>query len=232
MNPSPPIAVSFTSDRRIGRPYLSDNKHLPRYTPVERRIYAILAESRKRATERKLSKMRSAKNLHPEWGYVPTRTIDFMRVISIFLVATTIGATTGGGVVLSLVDVPTGQASVGAHTLAAPVQVLISAPEVAQPNPQPIVESTMDSGSNGRLGAAASESSANPKIVAPAGITPPTEAGPNDASVNVATPPSSTAAPAENKTTKNCRVARHVEPRVARGGYGAWGWGGSASHLY
>ena len=56
----------------------------------------------------------------------------------------------------------------------------------------------------------------NPKIVEPAGIAKAlTEAGPNDASVNVATPPSSTAAPAENKTTKNRRVARHVEPRVA-----------------
>jgi hypothetical protein len=157
--------------------------------------------------------MRSAKNLHSEWGYVPARKIDFMRAISIFLVATTIGATAGGGVVLSLVDVPTSQASVGAHTLAAPVQALISAPEAAQPNPQPVVESTMDSGGNGRLGAAASESSANPKIVALAGIAPPTEVGPNDASVKVATPPSAAAAAAESKTTKKRRVAtRYVQP--------------------
>jgi hypothetical protein len=71
--------------------------------------------------------MRSAKNLHPEWGHGSARRIDFMRAMSIFLVATTIGATAGGGVVLSLVDVPTGEASVGAHTLVAPVQALISA---------------------------------------------------------------------------------------------------------
>ena len=122
-----------------------------------------------------------------------------------------IGAIAGGGVVLSLVDVPTSQASVGV-TPAAPVQALISSPEAAQPNPQPIVESTMDSGGNGRLGAAASESSANPKI-APAGIAPPTEVGPNDASVNAATPPSAAAAPAEIKTTKKRRVAtRYVQP--------------------
>ena len=82
----------------------------------------MLAGLRKRTTERKLSKMRSAKNLHPEWGHVPARTIDFMRVISIFLVATTVGATAGGGVVLSLVDVPPSQASVAAHTLAASVK--------------------------------------------------------------------------------------------------------------
>jgi hypothetical protein len=164
--------------------------------------------------------MRSAKNYHPEWGYVPPRTIDFMRVISIFLVATTIGATAGGGVVLSLVDVPTDQASVGAHTLAAPVQALIGASEAAQPNPQPIVESTMDSGANGRLGAAASESSTNPKIVAPAGIAPPTEVGPNDVSVNVATRPSAAAAPAESKTTKKRRVATRYVQRDGPFGFG------------
>ena len=180
--------------------------------------------------KRKLSEMRHAKNLHPEWGYVPAAN-RFSRTISIFLVATAIGATAGGGVVLSLVDVPTGQASVRAHTLAAPAQALISAPEVAQPIPQPIAESTMDSGANGRSGAVASESSTNPKIVAPAGIAPLTEVAPNDASVKVATQPSAAAAPLENKTINNHRVARHTEPRVARGGYGAWGWGGSGSHL-
>jgi len=159
--------------------------------------------------KRKLSEMRHAKNLHPEWGYVPAAN-RFGRTISIFLVATAIGATAGGGVVLSLVDVPTGQASVGAQILAAPAQALISAPEVAQPIPQPIAKSTMDSGANGRSGAVASESSTNPKIVAPAGIAPLTEVAPNDASVKVATPPSAAAEPAESKATKKRRVAtRH-----------------------
>jgi hypothetical protein len=90
----------------------------------------------------------------------------------------------------------------------------------------------MGLGADDRLGAAVNESITNPKIVEPAGIAPLTEVGPNDASVKVVTQPSAAAAPAENKTTKNRRVARHAEPRVARGGYGAWGWGGSASHLY
>ena len=156
--------------------------------------------------KRKLSEMRHAKNLHPEWGYVPAGN-RFGRTISIFLVATAIGATAGGGVVLSLVDVPTGQASVGAHSLAAPAQALISAPEVAQPIPQPIAKATMDSGANGRPDAVASESSTNPKIVAPAGIAPLTEVAPNDASVKVATPPSAAAEPAESKATKKRRVA-------------------------
>lgn len=168
--------------------------------------------------------MRSAKNFHPEWGYVPAANR--------FLVAVAIGAIAGGGVVFSLVDVPTGQASVAAHTLSAPAKALIGATEAAQPHPQPVIESTMDSGADDRLGAAVNESSTNPEIVEPPGIAPLTEVGPNDASVKVATPPSVAAAPAENKTTKNRRVARRAEPRVERGGYGAWGWGGSASHFY
>lgn len=163
------------------------------------------------------------RHAHPEWDYVP--------VANRFLIAMAIGAIASGGVVLSLADVSTGQASVVAHASAAPAQALIGAPEAAQPHAQPVVESALVSGADDRLGAAVHGT--NPKIVEPAGIAKAlTEAGPNDTSVNVATPPSTAAAPTENKTIKNRRVARHVEPRVARGGYGAWGWGGSASHLY
>jgi hypothetical protein len=82
------------------------------------------------------------------------------------------------------------------------------------------------------LGATASEPSTDTKLVAPADIAPPTVVGPNDGSAKVATPPSAAAAPAANKTTNNRRVTRHAESRVARGGYGALGWGGSASHFY
>ena len=120
--------------------------------------------------------------------------------------------------ILSHVD--GGQASVATHTLVAPAQAQISAP-AAQPHPQPIVHSTMDSRAPVRLGAAVRESSMNPKIVEPAAIAPPTEVGPNDASVKVATPPRAIAAPVR-------RVARHVERTV--GAYGAWGWGGSRSY--
>ena len=200
---------------------LSDNRHLPRCTELNGAPTLRSAGRGKPAIKRELSKMRHAKNFHPEWDHVP--------VANRFLIAMAIGAIAGGGVVLSLADVSTGQASVAAHTLAAPVEALISAPEAAQPNPQPVVESSMDSGSNGRLGA---EASTSPKIAAPADIAPLAEVALNEASVKVATPPSAAAAPAENKTTKNRRVARHAEPRVARGGYGAWGWGGTASHLY
>jgi hypothetical protein len=150
--------------------------------------------------------MRRATNFNPEWVYVPAAKG--------FLVAMAIGAIASGEVVLSLVDVRTGQASVAAHTLAAPAQALIGAPEAAQPHAQPIVESTMDSGVDNHLGAAANESGANAKPVEPAGTANPlTEVSLNDASVKVATPPPAAAAPAESKTTKKPRVAiRSAQP--------------------
>ena len=147
--------------------------------------------------------MRRATNFNPEWVYVPAAKG--------FLVAMAIGAIASGEVVLSLVDVRTGQASVAAHTLlVAPAQALFGAPKAAQPHAQPIVESTTDSGADEHLGAATNESTL-------------TEVGPNDASVKVATPPpaaaapaessSPAAAPAESKTTKKPRVAiRSAQP--------------------
>jgi len=168
--------------------------------------------------------MRSAKNFYPERDYVAVRS---------FLVAMAIGAIASGEVILSLVDVRVGQASVAAQTQAVSAQDPIDAAEAARLQAQTVVEPTMDSGADDRLGAAANESSTNPKVVEPADIANPlTEVRPNDASVKVATLPSAAAAPAESKATKNRSVARHAEPRVARGGYGAWDWGGSSSHLY
>jgi hypothetical protein len=183
----------------------------------------------KLATKRKATEMRNAKYFHPEGDFVTARS---------FLVAMAIGAIASCQVILSLVDVRIGQASVAAQTLAVPVQALTGAPEAAELQAQPVVEfavveSAADSGADNRSGAAANESSTDLKVVEPTRIANPlTEISPNDASVKVATLPSAAAAPAPNKTTNNRRVARHAGPRVARGGYGAWGWGGSASHLY
>jgi len=193
--------------RRIGPLVLSDSKHLPRCTRTERRIHANFTALAKLAIKPKLSEMR-----------------DY---VSAAIVSLVIGAIAGGEMILSRVGVPTGEASVAAHTLQAPAQALISA-AVARPHPQPVVESAMHSRAPGCLGAAVFESSMNPKVVEPSAIAPPTEVGPNDVSAKVATPPTAVAAPA----TKIRRVARHTERTVQRGGYGAWGWGGSASHLY
>jgi hypothetical protein len=122
-----------------------------------------------------------------------------------------IGAIAGGEMILSHVD--GGQASVAA--LVAPAQALDQSAPAAQLHAQPIVDSAVDSGAPDRLGAAVHSSMNEP-------AAPSTEVGPSDASAKVAPPPA-LAAPA----TKIRRVARHVEPTVAHGGYGAWGWGGS-----
>ena len=168
--------------------------------------------------------MRTAKNFHPVTEYGAAKGI---------LVAMAIGAIASGEVILSLVDVRIGQASVAAQTLAPPAQASIGAPEAGKLDTQPVVGSAMDSGPDNRLDAPVNEFSTNPNVVEPAGIANSlTEVSTNDGSVKVATPPPAAAAPAENKTPKNRRVARHAEPRVARRGYGALDWGGSASQLY
>jgi hypothetical protein len=54
--------------------------------------------------------MRSFDNFHPEWGYLaPARS--FARMLRIVVVATTVGATAGAAVVLSLVEYPAAQRS-------------------------------------------------------------------------------------------------------------------------
>jgi hypothetical protein len=76
--------------------------------------------------------MRSAGNFSPEWGYLapaPSR----LRTVRVVLVATAIGATAGAGVVLSLVDRPTGDAdrvAVAAHAIVTSAQ---AAPAMESP---------------------------------------------------------------------------------------------------
>ena len=161
-------------------------------------------------------------------GYVAGAN-SFMRTIQIVFVATAIGATAGGGVVLSLVDFPTGQASVAAHTTAASAALAaISAP--AQPNPKAILESEIPLQVSGHPEAAASELSANPKNPEPADIAWSADVGRVGAPENVATAPSAGTAPVENNATKKQRVATRYPPRdrlfgsVQGGRYdGRWG---------
>jgi hypothetical protein len=59
-------------------------------------------------------------NFHPEWGCLaPAPTL--MRTMRVALVATAVGATVGGGVVLSLAGHSADQMSVGERTLVRPV---------------------------------------------------------------------------------------------------------------
>jgi hypothetical protein len=66
-------------------------------------------------------KMRQAKHLHPEWGFLAPHP-SFSRTIRICVIATIVGATAGSGVILSLADRMPDQMSVAARTLAAPTQ--------------------------------------------------------------------------------------------------------------
>src|ERR1700720_2075156 len=84
--------------------------------------------------------MRHAKNFHPEWGFLAPAP-SFLRTMRTVLVATAVGATAGGGVVLSVVGYSAGQTSVAERTLVRPVPAVptsVSAPQIAQLNPQPL----------------------------------------------------------------------------------------------
>jgi hypothetical protein len=84
--------------------------------------------------------MRHAMNFHPEWGCLAPAP-SFLRTMRTVLVATAVGATAGGGVVLSLIGHSAGQTSVAERTLVRPgpaVSTLVSAPQTAQLNPQPL----------------------------------------------------------------------------------------------
>jgi hypothetical protein len=84
--------------------------------------------------------MRHAMNFHPEWGCLAPAP-SFLRTMRTVLVATAVGATAGGGVVLSLVGHSAGQTSVGERTLVRSILAVstsVSAPQTAQLNPQPL----------------------------------------------------------------------------------------------
>jgi hypothetical protein len=108
--------------------------------------------------------MRHGQNFHPEWGCL-TPAPSFIRTMRTVLVATAVGATAGGGLVLSFVDHSAGQASVAEHTLVRPIPVAsmsVGAPETEQPNLQ---ADPQVSGANGHVGGSVtSESNANSSL--------------------------------------------------------------------
>jgi hypothetical protein len=110
--------------------------------------------------------MRHAMSFHPEWGCLAPAP-SFLRTMRTVLVATAVGATAGGGVVLSLVGHSAGQTSVAERTLVRPIPAVstsVSAPLTAQLNPQPLNqrESTEVSLDEGQVdGSATNELSAN-----------------------------------------------------------------------
>ena len=105
-------------------------------------------------------------NFHPEWGCLAPAP-SFLRTMRTVLVATAVGATAGGGVVLTLVGHSAGQTSVAERTLVRPIPAAptsVSAPQTAQLNPQPLNqrESTEVSLDEGQVdGSATNELRAN-----------------------------------------------------------------------
>jgi len=74
--------------------------------------------------------MRYAANFHPAWGYLAPAP-SLLRTARVVLVAAAVGATTGAGVVISLVDRPApGESSVAARTLARPAQTSLAVPDI------------------------------------------------------------------------------------------------------
>ena len=110
--------------------------------------------------------MRHAMNFHPEWGCLAPAP-SFLRTMRTVLVATAVGATAGGGVVLSVVGHSAGQTSVAERTLVRPIPVVstsVSPPQTAQLNPRPLNrrESTEVSLDEGQVdGSATNELGAN-----------------------------------------------------------------------
>ena len=86
--------------------------------------------------------MRQKLSFHPEWGCLAPAP-SLLRTIRTVLVATAVGATAGGGVVLSLVGYSAGQTSVAERTLVRPIPAVsasVSAPQTRQLPPETLNE--------------------------------------------------------------------------------------------
>lgn len=74
--------------------------------------------------------MHYAANFHPAWGYAAPAP-SLLHTARVVLVASAVGATTGAGVAISLVNRPApGESSVAARTLARPAQTSLAVPDI------------------------------------------------------------------------------------------------------
>jgi hypothetical protein len=175
-------------------------------------------------------------NFRPEWGYLAPAD-SFIRTARIVLVATAVGATASGGVVLSLVERPAaeaGESSSAARTLTRPVDYSltpVSTPRAARTQgqsqlpPQPQVQTntqaaiedqfTKPTPTNGRVdGPAASEPSTSSTVSAPASNTAlaeapvPTDASPAQAADETTPASDTTPVTPETPVTENQRDER------------------------
>jgi hypothetical protein len=154
--------------------------------------------------------MPQAMNFHQEWGCLAPAP-SFLRTMRTVLVATAVGATAGGGVVLSLVGHSAGQTSVAERTLVRAVSTSVSAPQTAPLNPQPLNqrESTEVSLDEGRVdGSATNELGASsPARLAVAAASAEARTAPKLA-LKTAVAPSPAA---QKHSTQVAQRARHKE---------------------
>ena len=152
-------------------------------------------------------------SFHPEWGCLAPAP-SFLRTMRTVLVATAIGATAGGSVVLSLGDRSAGQTSVAERTLVRPfpaVSTSVSAPQNTQLNPETMNrrESTEVSLDEGQMDSSATNelstsSPARPTAVAP---SPEVRAAADD-TLKTAVAPSR---PAQKHSTQVAQRARLMD---------------------
>jgi len=87
--------------------------------------------------------MRYAGNFHQEWGYLAPAP-SFIRTARVVLVAVTVGATAGAGVVFSLVGREDTETSVAARTLARPAEAASAQLNVVPPAPTALASGAQD----------------------------------------------------------------------------------------
>jgi hypothetical protein len=112
-------------------------------------------------------------NFHPEWGCLAPAP-GLLRTMRIVLVATAVGATAGGGVVLSLVGHSAAQTSVAERTLVGPIPAapISVAPQTTQLSAETLNhrEAREVSLDDGQLDSFVTNAPAHPAVVASSAI--------------------------------------------------------------
>jgi hypothetical protein len=146
-------------------------------------------------------------NFHPEWGCLAPAP-SLLRTMRIVLVATAVGATAGGGVVLSLVGHSAAQTSVAERTLVRPIPAaaIPIAPQTTQPtaetlNQREAREVSLD---DGQVDSSPTNAPAHPAVIA------------SSAEVRTGTQKAAVApSPAQKRLTPVAQRARHRDNVVS-----------------
>jgi hypothetical protein len=113
--------------------------------------------------------MHHAMHFHPEWGCLAPAP-SLLRTMRIVLVATAVGATAGGGVVLSLVGHSAAETSVAERTLVGPIPAapISVAPQTTQLTAETLNqrEARKASLDDGQVGSSVTNAPAHPAVIA------------------------------------------------------------------